>query len=92
MNMDALLSIVAVVTVNKDSNAATDVHKLAKDLQATYRQCSLRELITLIELSIIEIGGAAQWDDSEPFCRSPPHAGSAALQNTWSHSRTRVSA
>ncbi len=64
MNMDALLSIVAVVSANKDNNVVTDVYKLASDFQATYRQCTWRELVTLVELSVVEIGGAAEWSEA----------------------------
>jgi hypothetical protein len=62
MPLARLLAVTAAVTADSERRAATDVNKLAAELQLQFPNQSPKELVLLIEEAIKVIEGATRWD------------------------------
>lgn len=61
VNVNCLLEIAEHVKEDGEKNRPTDIYKLAASLEPKLSKLRPNEVVALVELAVIAVGGAAVW-------------------------------
>lgn len=56
------MAVNALVVEDAENNKATDVYKLASELHEQYPQYKLDNIVAVIEIAVVGVGGSAVWN------------------------------